>query len=181
MEKGRQSTPLFILSGIRTTRMKNKGSIMVVSNRSSPMRYTLPLYSFHKNCHIFLCVPTLHRSGTNVPICYPNFRYRMGSLCSWFHQSRRWFMVWYYLGLKKKIIMDLLICIGTILTGLISKIPIFTTLKLIPMTKIMTSQLTVLLDMQLPFRLTRTILSHLNLFKYQNVMFNPKILNTIFS
>ena len=63
----------------------------------------------------------------------------------------------------------------------ISNILIFTTLMLMHMMKIMTTQLTVVLDMQIPFSLMNTFFSHIYLFKYQNVMFNLKSATEIHS
>ena len=68
--------------------------------------------------------------------------------------------------------MDRLIYIGTMGTGILFKILCFNSLMLIPTMNNMTSYLTVVLDMQLPYKLISTILHHLNLFKYKNMIFN---------
>ena len=65
------------------------------------------------------------------------------------------------------------------LIGLFSKILIFTNLMIITMVKIMTSQLTVALAMQIHFSIMIIILSHMDFFKYQNMMFKLKNVNKI--
>ena len=76
-------------------------------------------------------------------------------------------------------IMELLIFMGNMVTGILSKIPRFTASVLITMMNIMTSQLEVLLTMQLPYRLMIIIFSHLDLFKYQNVIFKVNNVTTM--
>ena len=75
--------------------------------------------------------------------------------------------------------MDLLIHMDTMLTILLSMILSFTTLMIIPMMKITTSELTVGFTMQLPYRTRSTILSHMELFKYNNDMFNLNNVTTV--
>ena len=69
---------------------------------------------------------------------------------------------------------DLLIFMKTMFTVILSKIPSFNILMLITMMRIITLQLTVVFSMQLPFRLIRTILSHLESFTCHNATFNLK-------
>ena len=75
----------------------------------------------------------------------------------------------------------LLIYMGTMLTGILSKIPRVTTLMLINMTKIITLQMTAVFSMDITFRLMSTIFSHIDVFKYQNVNFNLNNVTTIHS
>ena len=77
--------------------------------------------------------------------------------------------------------MELLICVLTMLTGLLSKILSFNTLVVIHIMNVTTMLLTVVLDMQPPLILASSIFSHLDLFKYQNVIFNLKRTTTIHS
>ena len=70
-------------------------------------------------------------------------------------------------------------CMGTMLNILLFNILSYNTLVIIPMSKIMTSQLTFVLAMKLICRIMSIIFSHLNLFKYQVVIFNLNIMNKI--
>ena len=76
-------------------------------------------------------------------------------------------------------LVDRLIFMGTIFTILLSNILSFNSLILITMMKIMTSKLAVVLAMQITFRIMSTIFSHLNLFKYKNMIFNIKSVTKI--
>ena len=78
-------------------------------------------------------------------------------------------------------LMDLLICMGTMLIKLLPKIVIAAYLMLIHMMNTMTSLFTFMLAMKLPFKIIRTIFSHLNLLKHQNVMFNLMNMTKIYS
>ena len=78
-------------------------------------------------------------------------------------------------------LVDRLIFMGTMLTIIFPKIPIFTTLMLIIMIRTMNSQLPVVLDMHLPSNPMSTIFFHIKLFKYKNTMFNLKNMNKIHS
>ena len=75
--------------------------------------------------------------------------------------------------------MDLLICMGDTLTLILSKILSFTNFMIIPMMNINSSQLSVFFAMKIPFRLTITIFSYMDLFKYYNVKSNLKTVTAI--
>ena len=76
-------------------------------------------------------------------------------------------------------LIDLLIYMGTLLTMILSKILSFTNLILIHMVRNMPSQLIVVLAMKLPFIIMSIIFSHLNVFKYHNMISNLNIVTTI--
>ena len=78
-------------------------------------------------------------------------------------------------------LVELLIYMGTVLTGILSKILIFTNLMLIHTMNIMTTQLIVVLTIQIHFSIMSAIFSNMDLFKYHNLMFNLKIATIIHS
>ena len=80
-------------------------------------------------------------------------------------------MFWFHQNLN---IMDHFIFMGDMLNIILSNILIFTTLIIILLMRIMTSQLTVVLSIQIPFSIVITILYHMDLLKYQNMTFNLK-------
>ena len=76
-------------------------------------------------------------------------------------------------------LIELLMCKGTMFTGLLSKILIFNAFLLIPMMNTMTSSFTFVLSMQISLNIMSTIFSHINFFKYHNVVFNLNNVTTI--
>ena len=134
---------------------------MLLSNGSSLMRDKFYLSSFKKDIRIFLCAPIIQIWGTHysilssiqaqtgIPVLMiqPNLKIMHGLKLFWIN--------------PKLNLMDLLICIGNMLTRLLYKAMKFTTLMPIPMMKITTSQLTVFFVMQLIFRIVSIVFSHI--------------------
>ena len=69
-------------------------------------------------------------------------------------------------------LIDLLIYTVAAFNGILSNILSFTNLILIHMVRNMNSQFTVVLAMKLPFIIMSIIFSHLNVFKYHNMISN---------
>ena len=148
-------------------------------NGSLPIRGTFPFFGFHKAFHIFLCNPILLVNGKYSPIFFsPQICIGIPVyLITLNLKSINSSII--YLTHQKYHVMELFICMDTMLTGIYSKTPNFTILMQMPIMKIIILLSTVLFIVKLPSRIIHTVLEPNNLFKTLDVTFKLRSVNKI--
>ena len=138
MESRRPFIPMYMWSGIKMTRIKNQGRWMVVSNRYSPMRDTFFLSSLQGFLYFPMC-PYYSTEWDTLPhIILTSGENRISVFLIPPKLKMMHVLILFFIHEKLNLI-NLLIWMGPMLTGIFSKILIFNTFILIPMMKTMTS------------------------------------------